>query len=152
MAHRQQGLSRTLPKNFTFNSTGTEEPRTPEHASIHVDGPPPPPRHSSCRLRRSRIRSGTDLVAQVEYDRTTLTANPSDIPLPSIELPPSYDASIAQSYPGSIAKDDRFLAPPRDRMALKTPPAQIRGSPSELTDGWPSWDSQAIGQSLQRPG
>ncbi|PKX95561.1 uncharacterized protein P174DRAFT_367181 [Aspergillus novofumigatus IBT 16806] len=152
MAYRQHGLSRTLPKNFTFYSAGTEEPRTPERASIHVDGPPPPPRHSSCRLRRSRIRSGTDLFAQAEYDRTTLTANPSDIPLPSIELPPSHDASLAQSYPGSIAKDDRFLAPPRDRMALKTPPAQIRGSPSEPTDGWPSWDSQAIGQSLQRPG
>ncbi|GFF48529.1 hypothetical protein CNMCM6936_001598 [Aspergillus lentulus] len=152
MAYRQHGLSRTLPKNFTFYSAGTEEPRTPERASIHVDGPPPPPRHSSCRLRRSRIRSGTDLFAQAEYDRTTLTANPSDIPLPSIELPPSHDASIAQSYPGSIAKDDRFLAPPRDRMALKTPPAQIRGSPSEPNDGWSSWDSQAIGQSLQRPG
>ncbi|EAW06562.1 uncharacterized protein ACLA_082530 [Aspergillus clavatus NRRL 1] len=152
MAYRQQGLSRTLPKDFTFYSASAEEPRTPERTSIHVDGPPPPPHHSSCRLRRLRVRSGTDLFAQAQYDLTTFDFHPSDIPLPSIEIPSSREAPLAQSFPESLMRDDRFLAPPRNRMALKTPPAQIRGSPFDEPSAWSSWDHQTIGETIQRPG
>ncbi|KAI9926916.1 hypothetical protein ASPWEDRAFT_32593 [Aspergillus wentii DTO 134E9] len=154
MAYRQQGLSRTLPKNFTFPSMSAGEPRTPERASIHLDVPPPPPRPASCRVRRSRVRSGTDVFAQAEYDRTTLNPNLPDFPLPSIEFPFSHDASTSVPCSTLPASDDRFLAPPRDRVALKTPPAQIRATPIDCHDtgAWASWDHQDLGNTLQRPG
>ncbi|CAK40561.1 hypothetical protein CBS115989_8911 [Aspergillus niger] len=150
MACRPHGLSRTLPKNFTFSSSG--EPRTPERVSHHLDVPPPPPRHSSCRLRRSRVRSGTDVFAQAEYDLSTFNPNPSDVPIPSIEVP-SYDAFAGPSCPAVPSRDDRFLAPPRDRLAMKTPPAQIRPDPIEdnNTASWSLEDPQALGESIQRP-
>ncbi|RAL01392.1 uncharacterized protein BO80DRAFT_67315 [Aspergillus ibericus CBS 121593] len=152
MAGRQHGLSRTLPKNFTFSSTGLGEPRTPERASTHLEVPPPPPRHSSCRVRRSRVRSGTDVFAQAEYDLSTSTPNQSDVPLPSIEFP-SYDAFAAGPCPTVPSRDDRFLAPPRDRLAMKTPPAQIRPDPIDDTNtgSWSLQDPQALGESIQRP-
>ncbi|OOF99128.1 hypothetical protein ASPCADRAFT_204788 [Aspergillus carbonarius ITEM 5010] len=152
MAGRQHGLSRTLPKNFTFSSAGLGEPRTPERASTHLDVPPPPPRHSSCRLRRSRVRSGTDVFAQAEYDLSTSTPNQSDIPLPSIEFP-SYDAFTGPPCPAVPSRDDRFLAPPRDRLAMKTPPAQIRPDPVDETNSgsWSLHDPLALGESIQRP-
>ncbi|PWY91886.1 hypothetical protein BO94DRAFT_583804 [Aspergillus sclerotioniger CBS 115572] len=152
MAGRQNGLSRTLPKNFTFSSTGLGEPRTPERASTHLGVPPPPPRHSSCRLRRSRVRSGTDVFAEAQYDLSTSTSNQSDVPLPSIEFP-FNDAFTGSSYPTVPSRDDRFLAPPRDRLAMKTPPAQIRPDPVEETNSgsWYLHDSQALGESIQRP-
>ncbi|PLB55420.1 hypothetical protein P170DRAFT_345728 [Aspergillus steynii IBT 23096] len=153
MAFRQQGLSRTLPKNFTFPSANMEEPRTPERASTFLDVPPPPPRHSSCRLRRSRVRSGTDVFAQAEYDLKTSSSSRPDIPLPSIEFPPG-DASMAQPPLVMPASNDRFLAPPRDRVALKTPPAQIRADPIEpnSAEPWTTDDPQLLGGAIERPG
>ncbi|KAL4895391.1 hypothetical protein BDV59DRAFT_200043 [Aspergillus ambiguus] len=150
---RQPGLSRTLPKNFTFPSVALEEPRTPEHSSICLDTPPPPPRHSSCRVRRSRARSGTDVFAQAEYDLTTFDSNHSDIPLPSIEFPP-HDSAMPHPAPIAPASNDHFLAPPRDRVALKTPPAQIRPDPVDLqpTGSWSMGELQNLGESIQRPG
>ncbi|KJJ32512.1 hypothetical protein AFLA70_291g001411 [Aspergillus flavus AF70] len=151
MTHRRQGLSRTLPKDFTFPSIG--EPRTPERNSIQLDVPPPPPRHSSCRLRRSRVRSGTDVFAQAEYDHKIFHPNPSDIPLPSIEFSSSHDATDFQACPSIPTSNDRFLAPPRDRVALKTPPAQIRAAPVDQTTGdWSTEDPQTIGEAIERPG
>ncbi|KAF9888075.1 hypothetical protein FE257_009340 [Aspergillus nanangensis] len=156
MASRQQhGLSRTLPKNFTFPSMTMGEPRTPEPTSISLDAPPPPPRHSSYRLRRSRVRSGTDVFAQAEYDFTTFNSNNSDTPLPSIEFPPPHDSSVVYPCPIAPASNDHFLAPPRNRVALKTPPAQIRADPVDLQPTGP-WsmamaDPQALGQTIERP-
>lgn len=158
MEDRQAGLSRTLPKNFTFPSSA-DEPRTPKRASIHLDVPPPPPRAASCHSRRFRPRSGTDVSAQVYSDPISWNQNHSDIPLPSIEIPPpSSPLSNAAVAPSSAASrstsNDRFLAPPRGRTALKTPPAQIRTTPTELntTGAWSVWDSQqASGEVIQRP-
>ncbi|KAE8392135.1 hypothetical protein ETB97_011768 [Aspergillus alliaceus] len=152
MTHRRQGLSRTLPKDFTFPSIG--EPRTPERHSIQLDAPPPPPRHSSCRLRRSRVRSGTDVFARAEYNFSTFHPNPSDIPLPSIEFSSSRDTTDIKTCLTIPTSNDRFLAPPRDRVALKTPPAQIRAAPvdSEPTGDWSTDDPQAIGEAIERPG
>ncbi|KAL4877576.1 hypothetical protein BJY04DRAFT_221948 [Aspergillus karnatakaensis] len=154
MADRQHGLSRTLPKDFTYFSAG--EPRTPERASIQLDAPPPPPRHSSSRLRRSRVRSGTDLFSQVSLDFNTFDPVAPDMPLPSIEFPPARDSSAVQSQYGAVVPptNDHFLAPPRARMALKTPPAQIRPDPieSELSSPWSSWNPQVAGADIERPG
>lgn len=152
MAHRQRGLSRTLPKNFTFPSLGADEPKTPEPAATEPDGPPPPPRHSSCRQRRFRARSGTDVFALAEYDHSMPIARLSDIPLPSIEFPPHHDAP----NPGprsTIPDNDRFLAPPRDQLDMKTPPAQIRATPNDPNSAgaWPAWEYQHLGNTIKRP-
>ncbi|KAL4867263.1 hypothetical protein BDV12DRAFT_122323 [Aspergillus spectabilis] len=151
MADRQHGLSRTLPKDFTYFSAG--EPRTPERASVQLDAPPPPPRHSSSRLRRFRVRSGTDLFAQVSHDLNTFNPIPPDMPLPSIEFPPTRDASAVQIGAIVPPTNEHFLAPPRARVALKTPPAQVRPDPieAELSSPWSSWNSQTSGDAIQRP-
>ncbi|KAL3478078.1 hypothetical protein BJX99DRAFT_224974 [Aspergillus californicus] len=150
MAHRQ--LSRTLPKDFTYPSAAQGEPRTPERASVQIDAPPPPPRHSSSRLRPSRVRSGTDLFGQTSYDFSTYDPIASDQPLPSIEFPPPYDASAIHYGAMVPPANGRYLAPPRNRMALKTPPAQIRPDPveAESVQSW-SWNLQVSGDALERP-
>ncbi|KKK17944.1 hypothetical protein P175DRAFT_0557323 [Aspergillus ochraceoroseus IBT 24754] len=153
MADRQHGLSRTLPKNFIFTSAGRGEPRTPERSSIQIDVPPPPPRHSTSRLRRPRVRSGTDLFAQAHYDPSTFNPVASDIPLPSIEFPPVRDPSAAEPCPTILPNNDRFLAPPRTRVALKTPEAQIRADPIDVESArtWSPWNPQAPGDPIPRP-
>ncbi|KAI9367615.1 hypothetical protein BJX61DRAFT_290071 [Aspergillus egyptiacus] len=152
MADRQRGLSRTLPKDFTYHSASQEMPRTPERASIQLNAPPPPPRHSSSRLR-SRVRSGTDLFSQASCDSTTYNSVPSDQPLPSIEFPPAYEAPEASSVSKVLSANDHFLAPPRNRVALKTPPAQIRPDPieAECTRPWSAWNPQTAGNAIERP-
>lgn len=158
MADQQQGFSRTLPKNFTFPSLFADEPTTPHRASIHLDVPPPPPRPATCRSRRFRVRSGTDVSARAEADLLSSwnSTNNSDIPVPSIEVPAQHETAVAPSCAetGSTS-NDRFLAPPQDRTALKTPPAQIRATPVELntTGAWSTWDhNQAEGEVIERPG
>ena len=154
MAFRQQGLSRTLPKNFTFPSMSFGEPRTPERSSIQLEVPPPPPRHASCRWRRSRARSGSDIFAQVEYDRTTVRSTSPDVPLPSIEIPPSCETAEVPSSSIVPPRNAHLLAPPRHRVVLKTPPAQIRPDPADPppTDAWRTDDPQRWGDAIQRPG
>ncbi|KAL4948753.1 hypothetical protein BDW69DRAFT_87401 [Aspergillus filifer] len=151
MADRQHGLSRTLPKDFMYPSAG--EPRTPERSSIQLDAPPPPPRHSGSRLRPSRVRSGTDLFGQVHYDFREFHAVAPDMPLPSIEFPPTRDASAIQYADMASPRNDHLLAPPRPRVALKTPPAQIRPDPveAESASSWSTWNPQTLGDAIQRP-
>lgn len=149
MAHRNQGLSRTLPKNFTFPSLDADEPKTPEPDATEPDGPPPPPRHSSCRLNRFRARSGTDVFAQAEYGHSMPVTRLPDIPLPSIEFPPLHDAPTPAPS-STIPANDRFLAPPRDQLDMMTPPAQIRATPIDpSTTG--AWEYQHWGNSIKRP-
>lgn len=162
MAQRQ--LSRTLPKNFTFPSLGADgadEPRTPERPHRYVDVPKAP-RHSfsSCRLPRVRVRSGTDVCARMDLDlfRFQGSSGPSapaeDTPLPSIEVPQQSTSYETPSYfedSTNNNNDNRYLAPPHNRMSFKTPPAQIRGTPLEHdAHPWPSWD-QTPGP-ISRPG
>ncbi|OJJ45421.1 hypothetical protein ASPZODRAFT_69934 [Penicilliopsis zonata CBS 506.65] len=152
----QQGFSRTLPKNFTFSAGN--EPRTPQRVSAWADIPPPPPRHSSCRVRRSRVRSGTDIFARADWDSNQFKAGLYDVPLPSIEVAPTPEAELSRSGPDSqapVATSDRFLAPPRERLMLKTPPAQIRAAltdSKESPEPWTPWDHRNPGEPIQRPG
>lgn len=157
MANRQRGFSHTLPKNFTFPSLCTEEPTTPHRASIHLDVPPPPPRPASCRSRRFRVRSGTDVSALAESDfRASWNETSSDIPVPSIEFPSQHDQDVAPSCAPTESNDNNgYLAPPRGRTALKTPPAQIRATPVDFDppSPWSTWDHHlASGESIERPG
>lgn len=150
MAQRQ--LSRTLPKNFTFPSLSADEPKTPERPSTSIDVPPPP-RHSfsSYRLPRVRVRSGTDVCAQMDLDLFRFQGL-SDVPLPSIELPQQQRTTVETQSPGDTVNDDRYLAPPRQRMEFKTPPAQIRSTPFDTPNPWSTWDQTPMASSITRPG
>lgn len=156
MAQRQ--LSQTLPKNFTFPSLSTDEPKTPERESARMEVPPPP-RHSfsSCRLPRVRVRSGTDVCERINLDlfRFQGSHTSQDVPVPSIEYPQG-SSPLNATFSDDVSNDDRFLAPPRQRLLFKTPPAQIRGT---LFDGveteqmWPSWDeTPGLALEIRRPG
>lgn len=149
MAQRQ--LSRTLPKNFTFPSLSADEPKTPERPFTTVDVPPPP-RHSfsSCRLPRVRVRSGTDVCARMDLDLFQFRGN-SDIPLPSIEVPPA-STSLDSSFSDEFTNDERYLAPPRQRVEFKTPPAQISGIDSNDSNSWTSWEQTPLNHNIARPG
>ncbi|KAJ5432308.1 uncharacterized protein N7458_011464 [Penicillium daleae] len=156
MAQRQ--LSRTLPKNFTFPSLSTDEPKTPERETAQIEVPPPP-RHSfsSCRLPRVRVRSGTDVCERINLDLFRFQGSHAsqDVPVPSIEYPQGNSPSHA-TYSEDLANDDRYLAPPRQRLLFKTPPAQIRGTPfdgNESEQMWPSWDeTPGLARDIRRPG
>jgi hypothetical protein len=156
MAQRQ--LSRTLPKNFTFPSLSADGPKTPERESTQIEVPPPP-RHSvsSCRLPRVRVRSGTDVCERINLDlfRFQGSHQPQDVPVPSIEYPQgSSSSNTTDSH--DLVNDDRYLAPPRQRLIFKTPPAQVRGTPFEGSDSkqmWPSWDeTPAVSRGMRRRG
>lgn len=149
MPFRQQGLSRTLPKNFTFLSADEREPKTPERPAIHLDVPPPPHRHASCLLRRSLVRPETDIFSSAKSALSSSSPSFADIPLPSIEIPSERDAQVIESCATTMpASDDRFLAPARGRRPFRTPPAQIR--PMSL-DSRDMWDHQTLGSSIRRP-
>ncbi|KGO65625.1 hypothetical protein PITC_007430 [Penicillium italicum] len=149
MAQRQ--LSRTLPKNFTF-SLGDNEPKTPERPRTTMNVPPPP-RHSisSGFLPRVRARAGTNVCARMDMDMFQFHG--SDVPLPSIEVPQSTTDFEAPSFRG-FDNDEGYLAPPRVRMDVKTPPAQIRGTPFDSCDTgnqWPPWDQTPGPNNFRRP-
>ncbi|KAL2373414.1 hypothetical protein RJ035_008077 [Blastomyces gilchristii] len=141
MPYRQPGLSRTLPKDFTFY-TGNEQarPRTPEQHTKELTMPPPPSHHSSCRFRRPRLT--------MENQRE-LFCSP-DIPLPSIELSHDASASVADIFDMAapqLITDNALQVPPRGRVDPRTPPAQIRGTPVDERPCWTYGDADPI----QRP-
>ncbi|KKZ67849.1 hypothetical protein EMCG_06478 [[Emmonsia] crescens] len=145
MAYRQPGLSRTLPKDFTFFTGGDDDarPRTPEQATKEITIPPPP-HHSSCRFRRPRLT--------MENQRE-LFCSP-DIPLPSIELSHDPSASVASIFDMAATQpiaDNALQVPPRGRVDPRTPPAQIRGTPVDERPCWTYGDTADCGASIQRP-
>ncbi|PGH01657.1 hypothetical protein GX51_05100 [Blastomyces parvus] len=140
MAYRQPGLSRTLPKDFTFYAADEQaRPRTPEQPAKELTMPPPP-NHSSCRFRRPRLTMENQLE---------LFCSP-DIPLPSIELSHDPSAAVASIFdlaaPQPIS-DNALQVPPRGRIDPRTPPAQIRGTPVDERPCWTYGDADPI----QRP-
>lgn len=151
MAQRQ--LSRTLPKNFTFPSMDVEEPKTPRRpSSIKVPSRPQNPFHGRRRLRGETLSAASrDVSACIDLDLFQFRGLP-DVPLPSIEVGHS-NVSNEPSSEEQPSNDERYLAPPRQRMMFKTPPAQTQND--DATDGdalpWPSWDSTP-GPDIERPG
>ncbi|KAJ9220539.1 hypothetical protein DTO169C6_7052 [Paecilomyces variotii] len=152
MAHHAHGISHTLPKNFTFPSVEADDPTTPKRNPSEPTVPPPP-RHASCHLPRSRVRSQTNVLACVERDFLLSTLQSPDIPLPSIEVPPPGDPQPMFSSSVDPVPSDHLLVPPRGRIDLRTPPAQIRASPldSQSTCSWRQPDAKSLGDSIARP-
>src|SRR5438045_2102145 len=77
------GMSITLPRNFApVGLDGTDEPKTPDQTFAELQLPPPP-HHSTTRVRRPKINM-EDFRSRNNALPATLFA--SDIPIPSIEV------------------------------------------------------------------
>ncbi|KAH8696264.1 hypothetical protein BGW36DRAFT_183840 [Talaromyces proteolyticus] len=146
MAQQPQGLSRTLPKSFTFPSI----PRTPEHCHAEPEVPPPP-HHSSYRIRRPRFGSEANVFASIGDGPNIFDLSRPDVPLPSIEFP-SSDAVSEPELPAleSVASD-LLQVPALRRMEFKTPPAQIRTTPYNFPRVTPERLDNAEDDPIERP-
>ncbi|EEH38249.1 hypothetical protein PAAG_01170 [Paracoccidioides lutzii Pb01] len=143
MAHRRPGLSRTLPKDFTFYISDDVRPRTPEQPTKELTIPPPP-HHSSCRFRRPRLT--------MENHRE-LFCSP-DIPLPSIEFSHDPSSSVTSFFDQVATQtpiDNALQVPLRGRIDPRTPPAQIRGTPVDERPPWTYGGVSEAGDFIQRP-
>ncbi|PGH19235.1 hypothetical protein AJ80_04100 [Polytolypa hystricis UAMH7299] len=145
MSQLTPGLSRTLPKDFTF---GTGEPKTPERPTVELKMPPPP-RHSSCRFRRPTI----DIFANHEGGELNPFSS-ADVPLPSIEFPQEPTAALSQIFQinePETTVDGHLVVPARERVMLKTPPAQIREISGEGESNWNHGSAAEFGNAIDRP-
>lgn len=124
MAQYRPGMSTTLPRNFAPAGLGSlEEPRTPEQVFSEATLPPPP-HHTTHRIRRSKIDDFSNYNNALP---TVLFA--SDIPIPSVEVPrdegsmrPSWQERMMQSSPS-----DRLQLPAQSYQSRpRTPLAQTR--------------------------
>lgn len=124
MAQYRPGMSITLPRNFAPMGLGSvDEPKTPEQLSTETLLPPPP-HHTTHRIRRSRIGNTSNHNNALP---TILFA--SDIPIPSIEVPqdpesvrPAWQHRMMQSSPS-----DRLQLPAQHLYSRpRTPLAQTK--------------------------
>ncbi|OAG40815.1 hypothetical protein AYO21_04892 [Fonsecaea monophora] len=155
-ALRKPHMSITLPRNFApLGLDGDDDPKTPDQTFAEVKLPPPP-HHSTCRLRRSRIRMdnfqarNNALPATLFASEIPIPSSPpsvqkeseyadADIALPSIELHnpwgrPIYNHSITDPSPSERLKLSTF----RDSQLPRTPIAQTKIVLPEYKSG--AWD------------
>lgn len=153
---RKPLMSITLPRNFApMGYDGVGEPRTPDQ-SFSEPALPPPPHHSTVRVRRNRInmnefqarnnalpptlfaseipvpssvQAATRYTEQLELQATSFTP---DTPLPSIELPQQNTATrptLQYSFSEPPPSYGLRLPPFRDYLPT-TPPAQTKAPDS----------------------
>ena len=127
-------MSITLPRNFAPTGLDSlDEPKTPEQLFSEASLPPPP-HHTTQRIRRSRIGNFPNHSNALP---TILFA--SDIPVPSVEVPrdtesmrPDWQQRMMQSSPS-----DRLRLPANRRYSRPTTPlAQTKAEE-------PDWESSA---------
>lgn len=156
-AVKKSGMSITLPRNFApLSLDPAEAPRTPDQTFAQLDLPPPPP-HSTYRVRRPRVNFNS-FQARNPGLQATLFA--SDIPIPSsagpwsTEFSRSYDLSSDDAMPSIESTStptrpnlfQRFSEPveleklrlPAIVQAPYTPPHQTARTPVDLKRG--EWD------------
>lgn len=128
-------MSITLPRNFApMGLASLDEPKTPEQLFPEA-ALPPPPHHTTQRIRRSRIGNFSNHNNALP---TVLFA--SDIPIPSVEFPrytesmrPDWQQRTMQSSPS-----DRLPLPAnRHQSRPKTPLAQTKAEePEYKANAW----------------
>ncbi|EED22058.1 conserved hypothetical protein [Talaromyces stipitatus ATCC 10500] len=150
MAQERQGLSRTLPKSFTFSSLDTTYPRTPEHPRIEPQIPPPP-RHSSYRVRRPRFDSHASIFSTMSGEPNIFDLSRPDVPVPSIEFPASDTMSEPEITSSESVSSEFLQVPTLRRMEFKTPPAQIRTEPFNFPRATPDPSENAQEDPIERP-
>lgn len=120
------GMSITLPRNFApMGLDGVDEPKTPDQTFAELPLPPPP-HHSTLRVRRPRINMD-NFIGRNNALPATLFA--SDIPIPSIEVPrptatarPAWHHSMTEPSPSEKLRSSSY----RYGLFPRTPPAQTK--------------------------
>ncbi|KIV80441.1 hypothetical protein PV11_07939 [Exophiala sideris] len=154
-ALRKQQMSITLPRNFApLRLDGSDHPRTPDQTFAELKLPPPP-HHSTVRVRRSRITmdnfqsrnnalpsalfaSDIPIPSSAQSVQTEFNMD-ADVPIPTIEAPflstrPQYTHSITDPSPSDRLKVSAF----RDLQQPRTPIGQTSVVPSEYKNN--VWD------------
>jgi hypothetical protein len=150
MAQERQGLSRTLPKSFTFSSIESTFPRTPEHPRVEPQIPPPP-RHSSYRVRRPRFDSHASIFSTMSGEPNIFDLSRPDVPVPSIEFPVSDTMSEPDLQTYEAVSSEFLQVPALRRMEFKTPPAQIRTEPFNFPRATPDPTEDDQDDPIERP-
>ncbi|OCT44202.1 hypothetical protein CLCR_00579 [Cladophialophora carrionii] len=152
-AQRKSQMSITLPRNFApLGLTAGDDPKTPDQTFAELKLPPPP-HHSTCRLRRSRFGMdnfqsrnnalpATLFASDIPFPSSSPKDNDvvdADMALPSIEFHhhltrPSYTHSTTDPTPG----DRLRLSALRDSQLPRTPIAQTKVIPTEYKNG--AWE------------
>jgi hypothetical protein len=154
MSYLKPQMSITLPRNFTYHSQDSVPPKTPDNEQVELTLPPPP-RHATCRPKRSR--PGLDIFMQQE--QAFPFTKSEDVPIPSIEL---HQEPLLHSRPPLR----QFATEPSSDMSdgllphlsygmfrsPRTPPAQIHASPfgPEPSSQW-ELRASSVGMSTERP-
>ncbi|KAI1628690.1 hypothetical protein EDD37DRAFT_16898 [Exophiala viscosa] len=154
-ALRKQQMSITLPRNFApLRLDGSDNPRTPDQTFAELKLPPPP-HHSTVRVRRSRITtdnfqtrnnalpsalfaSDIPIPSSAQSVQTEFNMD-ADVPIPTIEAPflstrPQYTHSITDPSPSDRLKVSAF----RDLQQPRTPIGQTNVVSSEYKNN--VWD------------
>lgn len=120
-AIKKSAMSTTLPRNFApLSWDPADPPKTPDQTFAPLELPPPPP-HSTYRMRRPRLTlEGFDRNSAASS--TTLFA--SEIPLPSSAGP------LVATFPPADPSDCDHLIPSIERTCTPTRPA-LQSSYSE---------------------
>ena len=140
MAPQAPGMSITLPRNFApMGLDGADEPKTPDQSFAELKLPPPP-HHSTQRIRRPRINMD-NFTSRNSALPTTLFA--SDIPIPSVEVPrPTETARPAWYQRMTDSSPSEMIRLPAYRMlpSPQTPPAQTK--PIQPEPKKTAWDME----------
>ncbi len=118
-------MSITLPRNFApMGLDGVDEPKTPDQTFAELPLPPPP-HHSTQRVRRPRINMD-NFTGRNNALPATLFA--SDIPIPSVEVPRPTEASrsIWHKRNTEPSPSEKLRASSYRSRPPRTPPAQTR--------------------------
>lgn len=133
-------MSTTLPRNFApMGLDGVDEPRTPDQTFAELPLPPPP-HHSTLRVRRPRINMD-DFMGRNNALPAALFA--SDIPIPSIEVPKqtAMDRPIWHQRRTEPSPSEKLRATSyRNGLSPHTPPAQSKPTQEETEQIF--WDRQ----------
>ena len=150
---RKTHMSITLPRNFAPNGLDdVGNPKTPDQTLSEVNLPPPPP-HSTMRLRRPRMNlhnfqtrnnalPATLFASEIPMPsseaptepETLVSSDPisSDVPLPSVELPTTLGRPLFQHSQTEPSPSERLRLPTYREQPPRTPPAQTKTTPTEF--------------------
>lgn len=127
-------MSITLPRNFApMGLNSVDEPKTPEQLFAEASLPPPP-HHTTHRIRRSRIGNFAN-----HNHALPAVLFASDIPIPSVEVPRDRE-------PARPAWHQRMMqSSPSDRLQLPAQPhhSRPRTPLAQTTIDEPEWEESA---------
>lgn len=144
MPRARPQLSITLPRNFTFHYTEGDEPKTPVQ-EIPVPIPRSPQAYRIKRRSRPNVSSITSMNHQDHGES-------SDIPIPTIEAPPSDQPSRPLFQQRYTEPAEGYLAAPVPTRRFMTSPRTPSAQRSPFHDAWGLSNAQAPGgESISRP-